>query len=252
MRPKLVFILYLSLLISADKATKAEVSNDEAVAFEVVSIRLHNPALQNTWDYRLPAIYITGTDVINLVSAAFNLDSSQITGVPEWTRFCLYDIQAKADPQILALTPDKQNQAVEAMLQSMLVARFHLRYQTSTAMQQTQWLILGKNTAKLKPAPAGEVTNALIGIGRVDATTYSMSALAKQLSFSTHTSLINKTNLSGKYDFSLHWNADGFATDEDLPTLPEAIREQLGLDVKYGKSPRVIFKIEHLEKPSPN
>ena len=55
-----------------------------------------------------------------------------------------------------------------------------------------------------------------------------------------------KTGLDGVYDFALSWN------DDDGPTLPTALREQLGLRLDPQKVPIAYFVIDSAQRPSAN
>jgi uncharacterized protein (TIGR03435 family) len=69
--------------------------------------------------------------------------------------------------------------------------------------------------------------------------------------------VLNKTGLTGKYDFVLkykgRWDRDRNADDMD-PTLPmdRALQEELGLKVETARGSVKTLVIDHIEKPSPN
>jgi uncharacterized protein (TIGR03435 family) len=75
--------------------------------------------------------------------------------------------------------------------------------------------------------------------------------------------VLDKTNLTGRYDIRLNWTpefqaAAGPGNREMAPDLPDlpglftALKEQLGLELKAGRAPVEILMIESAEKPSPN
>lgn len=70
--------------------------------------------------------------------------------------------------------------------------------------------------------------------------------------------VINKTSLSGRYDFTLEWSpALTTPVPFDSPASPgptsrEALRDQLGLRVEPMKGPVRILIVDHVERPSPN
>jgi uncharacterized protein (TIGR03435 family) len=64
--------------------------------------------------------------------------------------------------------------------------------------------------------------------------------------------VIDKTGLSGRYDFTLEW-----ALTPDMPDMPgltslEALRDQLGLKVESTKGPVRILVIDKVARPSAN
>jgi uncharacterized protein (TIGR03435 family) len=40
--------------------------------------------------------------------------------------------------------------------------------------------------------------------------------------------------------------------DEDAPTFPDALKEQLGIKMLPQKGPSELFLVDHIEKPSEN
>jgi uncharacterized protein (TIGR03435 family) len=77
--------------------------------------------------------------------------------------------------------------------------------------------------------------------------------------------VVDKTGISGRYDFTLVWTPDPsqFASiglsapqpkdnAEAPPELFTAIQEQLGLKFESTKAPAEVFVIDRVEKPSEN
>ena len=97
-----------------------------------------------------------------------------------------------------------------------------------------------------------------------------MEPLAEQLSFQLGRTVVNKTGLTGNYDFSLRWTPGesemgmmklmGSKPDGDSRPLPEAsgpsiftaIQEQLGLKLEAQTTPMSILVIDHVERPREN
>ena len=73
--------------------------------------------------------------------------------------------------------------------------------------------------------------------------------------------VVDKTGLTGTFDFSMEWSPD---TDRPLPpgaaaspepeatSFMEALKEQLGLKLKPGKAVLPILIVDHVERPSEN
>ena len=68
--------------------------------------------------------------------------------------------------------------------------------------------------------------------------------------------VIDQTGLSGTFDFSLEWSPE---TDAPVPqpeqpgaTFREALKQQLGLDLKSTKAAIEVLVIDHIEHPSAN
>jgi len=71
--------------------------------------------------------------------------------------------------------------------------------------------------------------------------------------------VLDRTYLTGNYDFTLEWAADQPASDDpgqarspSGPTLYSAIREQLGLRLNETNGSVERFVIERAERPSEN
>jgi uncharacterized protein (TIGR03435 family) len=68
---------------------------------------------------------------------------------------------------------------------------------------------------------------------------------------------IDKTGLTGKYDFVLkykgRWDRDRNADDLDpTPPMERALQEVLGLKVEAAKGSAKVLVIDHIDKPSEN
>jgi len=91
-----------------------------------------------------------------------------------------------------------------------------------------------------------------------------MDYLAFRLSPFLDHPVVDLTNLKGAYDFTLEYTRDlppefpagakinGEDPDTSGPTLAEALKQQLGLELKAGKGPVEVIVIDHIEKPSGN
>jgi len=66
--------------------------------------------------------------------------------------------------------------------------------------------------------------------------------------------VLNKTGLTGEYDYKLNWNADISATaaDSAAPTIFTAMQEQLGLRLEPQKAAVDVLIIDRAEKPGEN
>jgi uncharacterized protein (TIGR03435 family) len=206
--------------------------------------------------------------------AGFGLRDNQIVGAPNWAITHLYAIEGKIDPSVAVelkkLNPIQQELARAHMLQAMLADRFKLKAHAENREGPVYYLV-AKNRPKLKQATPGETypksrfggdqagfvvmappdpgATKRLGLGAP------MERLALMLSAWLHCPVIDKTGLSGKYDFQLQWTANENATDgpaANWPSLFTAIQEQLGLKLESGKGPVPFLVIDHVEMPSGN
>jgi uncharacterized protein (TIGR03435 family) len=94
-----------------------------------------------------------------------------------------------------------------------------------------------------------------------------LSLLADSLSRVLGRVVVDKTGLTGLYDFELKWTPDESQAqmfkgpdggdsapppDASGPTIFTALQEQLGLKLQPQKGPVEIFVIDHVEKPTEN
>jgi uncharacterized protein (TIGR03435 family) len=70
---------------------------------------------------------------------------------------------------------------------------------------------------------------------------------------------MDKTGLTGQYDFVLQWSPDEAAGEspaatgtEQLPSLYTALQEQLGLKLESTKGPVDTIVVDKVEMPSEN
>jgi bla regulator protein blaR1 len=73
--------------------------------------------------------------------------------------------------------------------------------------------------------------------------------------------VVDRTGLTGKYDFTLEWtpepngsaaHADGVLPSPQGTTFLEAVKEQLGLKLESTKAPLNVLVIDHVERPFEN
>jgi uncharacterized protein (TIGR03435 family) len=120
-------------------------------------------------------------------------------------------------------------------------------------------LIAGKNGSKLQEASETEKTYVnSAGRGRLVFKRVNMQALVISLTNTLGTPAIDKTGLTGFYDFSLEWTdplsrpANGAQPIDGPPDIFAAVQDQLGLNLEMKKGPVEIVIIDHIEKASGN
>jgi uncharacterized protein (TIGR03435 family) len=93
-------------------------------------------------------------------------------------------------------------------------------------------------------------------MGRVVST----AQLAGDLSRLLSRTVLDRTDMTGKYDLDLKWTPDERTLrdpnvpppDPNGPSIFTALQEQLGLELKSTKGPVEMLVIDHIEKPDPN
>jgi uncharacterized protein (TIGR03435 family) len=229
--------------------------------------------------------YRASHDTIMLVIVqAFGVSAFSITGAPPWLSDESYDIEAKMDEAtaeaMKAMSPDQRKAAQRQMLQAMLADRFALKTHSETVDGSVYALTTGKDGAKLQAAdpgkafqlmgPDGGSVSGVITRGRgseggrrLNATSVNMAYFVKALTVELRKPVIDKTGLTGTYDFTLEFAPEQAprAESDDSGAPPSepgaasiftALQQQLGLKLEAGRGPVQKFVIDHIERPSGN
>jgi uncharacterized protein (TIGR03435 family) len=201
---------------------------------------------------------------------AFTSSGDLITGGPSWVRSERYEIQALAPEGAHAYTFDEfmkgDAPGLERMLQSLLADRFKMVVRHVTKEVPGYALVLGKGGAKLNPSglkPSAADDKPMMGGRRhesngqaaetVTARKMEMRDLAFLLVMTTHRPVIDRTGLTGEFNFDLDFAPfDSDAAGSTAPSLFTAIQEQLGLRLDTTKAPLDGLVIDSIERPSAN
>jgi uncharacterized protein (TIGR03435 family) len=220
-----------------------------------------------------------------LIREAYGVQDYGLSGVQDWLNTERYDVEAKMEASVTdalkKLTPDQLELARQQMLQALLAERFNLKIHRETKEEPVYLLVIGKNGPKLLdskpgdthtfPGPDGGAVRGHIQIGRGNgggqkamAFSVSMKILEEWLSIELTRPVLDRTGLTGTYDFTLEWMPDtgptptpGAANADSLPGIPvasifTAVQQQLGLKLEPGKGPIEVVVIDHVERPSGN
>ena len=265
-----------------------------APAFEVASIKPNKSGDPGT-RFGLPGggnFTATNATARELVRIAFQLQEHQLIGLPDWTRNERFDIIARA-AQDIALTGDPGKPTpVFLMLQSLLRERFQLTARPDTREMPIYALVMaradGQLGAKLTrsttdcaavfqaqreraksgappPAPSDRVLCGSRGrqgslVGGAVELDGGEASLAMILSRLMGRPVVNRTGLTGAFDFTLEFTqpaggsstgADSVPADSPLPSLTIAVQEQLGLKLESGRGPVEALVIDRFERPTP-
>lgn len=207
-----------------------------------------------------------------LIANAYGIRQDLITGGPSWVDSTGFDVQAKvagADIETFKKLSPRQR---SALLQALLAERFKLKVHHETKVLPMFDMVIAKGGLKLKPLapaqpsaadatkdpdPASHRGMMTMGPGMFKGESLPMSAVANQLSFVLEHTVVDKTGLTGDYDFDLKWTpedaeppADGSA--ESSASIFTAVQEQLGLKLQSTKGPLDTLVIDHAELPSQN
>jgi uncharacterized protein (TIGR03435 family) len=189
------------------------------------------------------------TDLLNMLSYAYHMESWRISDTPALDK--VYTLGATTPPNTT------QDQA-RHMLQNLLIERFHLRVHRSTRdVAEGYSLQVAKGGPKLRHAkPLGlESGSAEFDDGYVIGTSpeadtvllkghnASMLQLAGFVQRDLGTSVLDQTNLTGRYDFELLCSRDGMHLS---PNLWASCLKRAGLAIRKYRGPVEFLVIDHL------
>ena len=282
-------------------ATQAQAPSLDGAAleYEVASIKVAHHTGADA--YRVGVVPspdgLTATNVTLqiLIVIAYGVQNNQIMGAGDFLNSEHYDFDAKMSEATAAelrkLSPEERTTARQHMLQALLEDRFKLKIHRETRELPVYALVLAKGGSKMKevtaPSPdaspvasgsAGRtgagggpgisVSGGRGGVMTATGTSMSINALIHTISTSLDRPLIDKTGLTGYYDFSLEWIREDAAqsaaaaslaagggavpAENSAPNIFTALQEQLGLKLEPTKGPVEVIVVDKSEKPSGN
>jgi uncharacterized protein (TIGR03435 family) len=285
----------------SQNAAAAKTNATGKYEYDVVSIKISGPDVSggvSGTGYAEDGLTAHGVRILWLLRNAYGVTKPEIVGGPAWFDDVRFTIDAKLDPatsaELQKLSPDQLKIARMQMLQEILTDRFGLKLHFETRELPAYFLTVAKGGPKMqeaKPGDAGKSNLADInGVRQTDFVTIgcggqncslmgqaaSMTTLAEYLSqFALSLSgdnpkpVVDKTGLTGKYDFAVKFSmqatlvapsgADAAggqpqteAQNPSGPSLFKTLQDGLGLKMEAGKGPVRVMVIDHVEKPSSN
>jgi uncharacterized protein (TIGR03435 family) len=225
--------------------------------FEVASIRPAGPGARGGGIEITPGGRFSATNVSlrALLKFGYGIRDFQIAQPPNWFDSMHYDVLAKAERE-------GGEDRMKIMVQSLLTERFELKLHRESKEMPAYVLTVSKNGAKIQSAKTGETGRVTRkGVGVIAGASASIAQLAEALSdvalngrYILDRPVLDRTGLSGVYDFVLSWTPEPSGSTPDLsgPSLFTAVQEQLGLKLESQKAQVAIFVIDHVEKASAN
>lgn len=210
--------------------------------------------------------------VAGLIYTAWYTPEYRIVGASGWMNSENYEIKAKMSPETLEafqkLSPRMKYAARQHMLQALLMDRFRARVHVEVREIPAYDLVTGKNGPKLSQAARPDQTGRTIHITPSD-TTYELTgrgalfgSLAIYLSDEVDRPVIDKTGLTGAYDFDLEYTPHKILMAADVgvsaplkttaPPIEKAIEAQLGLRLVPSHTTVNDIVIDHVERPTAN
>ena len=254
MKIALAATVFLACSLAAASAQSAQ-----QPAFDVVSIRPHDPKVHGEW-IRIPPhgeISITGMSLRTLIMFAYNVRDYQVSGGPKWLISDKYDIRAKGEEQSAA-APRQTLDEQRARIQRLLADSFGLKLHHEARQSQVYFLTVANTGLKMQAASGSDAKAPDKG------TILPWALVVTDLSIRAEGPIVDKTGLTGAYYVKLRYSTiDGHAAGIGIPSdqlddnnpgpfLDTALQQQLGLHLQSGKGPLDVLVIDSVSKPSEN
>jgi uncharacterized protein (TIGR03435 family) len=272
-----IFAIAAALSARAQAPIVEEPGYTPTLTFDVVSIRPAPPPDANfhvtvSSAPRSSRFEATNFPVKALLQIAYGFDAP-VVGAPDWVANTLYNIQARsdeaADAKLAQLTDNEvrleKRNAIRALLADRLGLKTHLESR-NTAIYN---LVVDKGGVKMQhvppsPPPADgaappprpptdiQAHGSQHGL-EFDGSNAPIRGLTGVLSSMVEAPVIDKTGLTGLYNYTLQIGREWSERDPDSwPSIFTAVQEQLGLKLEadHGVVPNIV--VDHITKPTEN
>ena len=232
-------------------------------------------------------VSMQGAPMRMLLQQAFGVEDDRILGEPAWAKTNRYNIEAKVEPEQAPKLKDLKGEQRDAMMLQLLIDRFNLKYHHEQRELPMYGLVVAKGGSKMKaskpeedsPEPdspkAGDGPqkrgrrSMMMQPGHLEAAGVPVDTLIHVLSRQLSRTVVDKTGLTGTYDFVLDFTPDnapppgaggpdggphkGDAPENaGGPSIFTALQDQLGLKLEAQKGTVDVIVIDHIDTPSDN
>jgi uncharacterized protein (TIGR03435 family) len=217
-------------------------------AFEVTSVKVNRSGALQSRGINIAGSRIMGENLPlrTLIQQAYGVLDFQIDGGPKWMDSERFNIQASTGRSAAIRMSD-----LGPLLQELLADRFHLVAHREMKERQRYALLVDKDGPKLHATQGTPAQSMSAANRKMTGEGVTMGALAYRIAIQpmyAGRTVVDKTGLSGFYDFTLEWEAG----DDPESSLLRALREQLGLRLSSEKGPVEVLVIDRAEQPSEN
>jgi uncharacterized protein (TIGR03435 family) len=224
-------------------------------SFDVATVKLCKGVITHSADPVVRGRTVTAIAVTlrDLLTYAYSVRYEQLAGGPGWIGDNHYDLMAKSEGEG-PLTPAQSRQ----MMQTLLADRFHLQVHRITEEVPMYALVVAKGGPKFKVSEPDATGGYSVGVTerglRMETTRSTMDQLARQLAGTSGRFVVDKTGLTGLYAFTLDWWPANRTPppDSDVPSMFDALQEQLGLKLEPIKGPMEKLIVDNAERPPEN
>jgi uncharacterized protein (TIGR03435 family) len=257
--------------------------------FEAASVRPNRSGEQGSSIRRQPGGRLTATNMPlrALITFAYQLQPFQLVGDPSWLRNENFDIVAKMEGDPAPVPPGQGPDPLMLAMRTLLADRFKLTVHRETREMDIYALVVARSDGTLgpnltrtttdcqalmaanrggpPPTPPGPNAPFLCGmrgtLGRLTVNSMPMNLFANNLSQRMQRVVVDRTGLTGGWDFELTFAPEAPAgplppgaelppVDPNAPSLVTAIQEQLGLRLQSTKGPVEVLVVDAIERPT--
>jgi uncharacterized protein (TIGR03435 family) len=269
-----LFVFMTGLCAHAQAPIVDEPNYKPTLTFDVAVVRLAPPPDANfhvsvSSPPHSSRFEATNLPMKALLQIAYGFDAP-IVGAPDWVANTFYDINARsdeaADARLAKLTDNEVRLEKRNAIRVVLAERLGLKTHLETRNSSIYNLVVAKGGVKMQAVPvlpAGEVPAApppsnvqahgsRHGLEFVGSNA-TMRAVAAALSSQVEAPVVDKTGLTGAYNYTLQFGRDWSANDPDgWPSILTAVQEQLGLKLEGVHEPVPNLVVDHITKPTEN
>jgi uncharacterized protein (TIGR03435 family) len=228
-------------------------SAPKTLRFDVAAIRPSDPATPGARMNIGPGgtLTVVNQPLRKLITYAYDLRNFQLVGGPGWVDTDRYDISAKAPVDDAAGSRDAGGRE---KVRSLLSDRFGLVLHRETKMQNVYRMVVAKRGARMRAVETFGKQRGIYGgqPGHIQGFAATTDMLARELAGITGRVVIDNTNLTGMYDWTLQWTTETADDATAGPTIFTALQEQLGLKLEPAKAPVDVVVIDHVSRPTVN
>ena len=255
------------------------------VCFEVASVRANTSGDLAAWIRDPPGggFTATNTQLSLLIRHAYEISEDQLVNVPDWIHSARYDITARLERE--PPPPDRsQPDARRLALRSLLAERFKLAVHREirefpifalvmvradrqpgpmlkpSSIDCTPEGMKARATDRQRGKPVEGQCGSVFNIGSISFGGFPLSEFAKVLSPYEERTVIDRTGLTGNWDFELRFTPeevgppapgqDPPVIDPNGPSFVTALRDQLGLKLDPAKGPVEVLVVDRVERPA--
>jgi uncharacterized protein (TIGR03435 family) len=218
-------------------------------AFDVATIRPHTtPIMKVAVEIEGSRITATAMTVRELIAFAYNVPEYQVReGNAAWIRQTRWDIQASAG----AVEPTRPQ--VRVMFQALLAERFGLRLHKGSQEFSVYLMTIAKGGVKLKPPTPLESERSTFHAEGGQWLNAPLDILGNPFPLHLDRPLLNRTGLTGRYDFSLRFRPSPTdAVGIEGESVFTILEEQLGLHVEPGRAELETLVVDGAGQPNEN